>query len=45
MKFGMVGVWPIDSYFPNLVNFGLGVSQYHAATCIRPSLMHLYVFH
>jgi len=26
MKFGSVGgVWPIETYFPNFVNFGLGV--------------------
>jgi len=24
------------------VNFGPGVPRYHAATCISPSLMHLY---
>jgi len=34
-------VWPIDIYSPNLVYFGPGVPQYHAATCISPSLMHL----
>ena len=26
-------VWLIDTYFPNLLNFGPGVPRYHAATC------------
>jgi len=39
----MVRVWPIDTYFLNFVNFGPGVLQYHAATCISPSLIHLYL--
>ena len=33
------GGWPIDTYFPNFVNFGLGVPRYHAATFISPSLV------
>ena len=37
-----LGVWPFDIYSPNLVNFGPEVPQYHAATCISPSLMPLF---
>jgi len=37
-----LGVWPVETYSPNFVNFGPGgVPWYHAATCISPSLMHL----
>ena len=36
-----LGVWLIETYFPNFVNFGPGVPRYHAATCISSSLMHL----
>jgi len=39
-----LGVWPMDSYFPNFVSFGPGVPRYHAATCISLSLMHLCFF-
>jgi len=35
-------IWPIDTYSPNLVHFGQGVLWYHVATCISPSLMHLF---
>jgi len=35
-------VWPTDTYSPNFVNFGPGVPRCHAATCISPSLMHLF---
>jgi len=30
-------------YSPNLVNFGPGVPRYHVATCVSPSLMHLFI--
>ena len=36
-----LGVWPIETYFPNFVNFGQGVPRYHAATCINPKLIAL----
>jgi len=36
----VLGVLPIDTYFPNFVEFGPGVPPYHAETCISPSLMH-----
>jgi len=35
------GVWPIETYSPNFVNFDPGVPWYHAAIFISPSLMHL----
>jgi len=38
----VLGVWQMDTYLRNLVNFGPGVPRYHAATCISPSLMHLF---
>jgi len=37
-----LGLWPIDAYSPNLVNFGLGVPQCRVTTCVSPSLMHLF---
>jgi len=40
-NWGMLGVWPIETYSPIFANFGPWVSWYHAATCINPSLMHL----
>jgi len=36
-----LGVWPIETYSANFVNFGQRVSWHHAATCISPSLIHL----
>jgi len=39
-----LGVWPIDTYFPNFVNFGLEVLWYHVATCVSPWLMHMFSF-
>jgi len=38
-----LAVWPISTYSMNLVNYGLEIPQYHAATFIGPSLMHLFV--
>jgi len=38
-----LGGWPIETYSPNFVNFGPGVPQYHAATCISASLMHWFM--
>ena len=32
-------VWPIETYFPNFVNFGPDVPWYHAATYISPSVV------
>ena len=44
MKFGIArGLANRHSYFPNLVNFGPRDPQYNAATCISPSLMHLFM--
>jgi len=31
-----LGIWPIATYFQNFLNFGPGVTRYHAATCISP---------
>ena len=33
------GIWPIETYSPNFVNFGPGSAR-DAATCISPSLIH-----
>ena len=38
-----LAVWPIDTYFPNLVHFGREVPRCHAATCVSPSLTHLLI--
>jgi len=37
----VLGVWPISTYSPNLMNFGSGVPRHHAAKCTSLSLMHL----
>jgi len=42
-KLAGLGVWPVDTYFSNFMNFGLRVPRCHAVTCISPSLMRLYV--
>jgi len=39
-----LGGWSKKTYSPNFVNFDPGVSWYHAATCISPSLIHLWFF-
>ena len=35
---GLLGVWPINPYSPNLVNFDPGVPRYHTAACISPAV-------
>ena len=42
-KFGTIRGLVNRQLFPNFVNFGPKVSRYRAATCIRPSVMHLFV--
>jgi len=37
-KLARLGVWPIDIYSLNFVNFGLGVLRYHAATCMSTEI-------
>jgi len=42
-NFAWLWFWPMDISSPNLVNFDSGIRQCHAATCIIPSLMHLFL--